>query len=51
MAGSGSLGPALRTEDVVRKVLHSYLYGYHQLKLAPEEFSRWTVPELQPGDE
>ena len=42
--GSGSLGPALLTEDEVHKVLHSYLCGYHQLKLAREEFSRWTVP-------
>jgi hypothetical protein len=53
MPNAGALFAAVQalTEDEVRKVLHSYLYEYHQLKLTPEEFGRWTVPELQPDDD
>ena len=49
--GSGSLGPALLTEDEVHKVLHSYLCGYHQLKSHARSSAAGKCPELQPGDE
>ena len=49
MPNAGALFAAVQalTEDEVRKVLHGYLYEYHRLKLAPEEFGRWTVPDLR----
>ena len=42
---------ALTEDEVPGPALHTYLYEYHQLKLTPEEFGRWTVPELRPDDE
>ena len=53
MPNAGALFAAVHalTEDEVRKVLHGYLYEYHQLKLTPEEFGHWAVPELRPDDE
>jgi len=53
MPNAGALFAAVQalTEDEVRKVLHEFLYQYHQLKLTPEEFGRWTVPELRPDEE
>ena len=53
MPNAGALFAAVQalTEDEVRQVLHGYLYEYHQLKLTPEEFGRWTVPELRSDDE
>ena len=52
MPNAGALFAAVQalTEDEVRKVLVGYLFEYHRLKLTPEEFGRWTVPELQPDD-
>ena len=49
MPSAGALFAAIQalTEDEVRRVLHGYLFEYHRLKLTPEEFGRWTVPDFR----